>query len=268
MATLAADIAATGIQVGDQALQISANNLANQMSDGFKKSDPVFTNIVYEKLVSTLSGTTNPGEEMGVPPLQAGTGVRLAGVSRDLRMGLSDPTKNKYDISINGEGYLQVDLGNNQTGYTRMGHLKLDDQGTLRTITDYPLMDNITIDSTQFVDFHIDKTGRVVGKDPQGAYQEIGQLTLWNFVNPQGLEDREDTVYVSTPASGQATQGNPGESGFGTIMQGYIERSNVDGPRELVRAVVAHRYTTSNAAMLRMAQQMENDTVKQISSVS
>jgi flagellar basal-body rod protein FlgG len=154
-----------------------------------------------------------------------------------------------------------------EPGYTRLGHLKVDSTGTLRTITDYPLTDNITIDMTKYQRLEITREGKVLGLNSQNSYDELGQITLKNFINPAGLEAHEDTLFVATLESGDPISGNPGEPYFGELMQGYVERSNVDGSKELIKAVMAQRYGNANAALLRMAQDMEKVNISQISQI-
>lgn len=268
MSFISAHIAATGVQAGDQAMQVAADNLANQLSDAFKRVDGVFQNTIYQDITGSFGGPQGNRQNIGIPPLQSGTGVRMAGIMRDFRPGISEATKNKFDVYIAGEGFLQVDIGNDTTAYTRMGHLKVDSSGTLRTLTDYPLTDNIQIDLTKYKDFNITRDGKVVGVDLTDNYTELGQITLWTFVNPAGLEAKEDTLFTWLPEAGQEVQGNPNDPGFGHLMQGYIERSNVNAPKELVNAVIAQRYSNANATLLRMAQDMEKVNISQIAQIA
>lgn len=267
----ASAVAATALGAGDIALQVSAHNLSNQLSVGFQRKNPVTTNLVYQDVVAGTGGRVGEAE-LGIPTMQAGAGVRTAATLTDLRRGAPEPTKNQFDIYINGAGYFQVDLGNGMVGYTRAGHLKVDEDGLLRTATDYPLMDNITIDMTVYTSVIIDKAGRVFGVDPTqygtARQVELGQLTLWNFMNPQGLEAKEDTLFIESPEAGASIQSNPGENSVGTLLQGYVERSNVDGPMELVNAVRIHRYSNSNATMLRLGEEMERNNLQQIAAVT
>jgi len=267
----ASAVAATGIQAADIALQVNAHNLANQMSAGFRGKRAVTTNLVYQDLVSGAGGPVGAAE-LGIPTMQAGSGVRVAATLTDMKRGTPKPTKNQFDVYINGPGYLQVDLGGGRVGYTRAGHLKVDENGLLRTASDYPLMDNIQVDLTLYSNIIIDKSGRVFGVDPMqdgtARQQQLGQLTLWNFTNPQGLEDREDTVFIQSPEAGASIQGNPGENALGTILQGYVESSTVEGPIELVNAINIQRYSSSCATMLRLGEEMDRNNLHQIASIA
>jgi flagellar basal-body rod protein FlgG len=262
---LAGHINAGAIEAAQRGMQVHAHNLANSMSDGFCRKTPVFTDVVYQSLVGPGGGRAMQNDDTGVPAMQAGTGTRVVAVQTNFQRGMMEPTKNKFDIAIQGPGFLQVDLGNNQVAYTRSGHLRLDEDGNLLTSTGYKLTDNIQVDLTRYKDMVIAKDGQILGVLPDNTYDTLGQLTLWKFVNPGGLMQREDTLFTTTPNTGQATQANPGEAGFGDVMQGYIERSNVDGPMELVKAALMNRFLTSNSTMLKMDQETQKSMLQQIS---
>ena len=267
----AAPVSATALQAADIMLQNSAHNLANVRTTSFNREDVVATNLVYEDIVTGGGGPVGQSA-LGIPSVQVGSGVRVAATLPSQRNGTPQPTKNQLDIYINGVGYLQVDLGNGLVGYTRAGNLKVDEDGLLRTAADYPLMDNITIDMTKYSSVIIDKSGRIYGVDPtqseDSRHVELGQLTLWTFMNPQGLEKREDTIFIQSPEAGTSVSNNPGQDLFGTILQGYTETSTVDSSMELVNAISIQRYSNANATLLRLAQDMDKNNLQQISSAA
>ena len=271
MSNAAATVSATATQAADVMLQNSAHNLANARTTSFHRDDLVMTNLVYEDVVTGGGGPVGQSQ-LGIPHVQVGSGVRVAATLQSQHNGSPDPTKNQLDIYINGVGYLQVDLGNGLVGYTRAGNLKVDEDGLLRTAGDYPLMDNITIDMTKYSAVIIDKSGKVYGVDPTQAedsrHVELGQLTLWTFMNPQGLERREDTIFIQSPEAGTSVSNNPGNDLFGTILQGYVERSTVDSSMELVNAINIQKYSNANATHLRLAQDMEKNNLQQISTAA
>ena len=269
--SIAASVSATGIEASKIGLQVIAHNLANQQSTAFQRVTPSMTNLVYEDIV-TGGGGPKGQTELGIPVLQAGAGVRVAATLADQRRGTPEPTQNQLDIYINGPGYLQVDLGNGLVGHTRAGNLKIDETGVLRTAADYPLMDNITIDMTVYSGVIIDKSGKVYGIDPaqveNARHVELGQINLWTFTNPQGLEAREDTIFIQSPEAGAATSNLPGIGNMGTIMQGYKERSTVEGSVELVRAIEIQQWSQSNATLLKIAEEMDKANLNQIASAA
>ena len=261
-------VSASAIGASDFALQTVATNLSNQLTDGFYRSDAILTNTVFQDSLGTAEGPAGRRQNQGIPSLQSGSGVYVAATMRDFRQGVADSTKNKYDLFVNGPGFVEVDMGNDVKGYTRALHLKTDSEGMLRLITDYPLTDEIKIDPGKYVSFIVGKEGKVLGIAPDGNQEEIGQISLVNFINPAGLRAHEDTLFTWTPEAGDPISGSPGDPGFGAIIQGSIERSNVDGPTELIRAAMIQKYSNANATALRIAQSKENEDVRQLSQIS
>ncbi len=269
MTNPASAVAATAMEAADIMLQNTAHNLANARTTAFHTDKVIGTNLVYEDV--TTGGGPVGQTDLGIPQVQVGAGVRIASSLKTMRNGVPEPTKNQLDIHIDGTGYLQIDLGNGMLGYTRAGHLKVDEYGILRTATDYPLMDNITVDLNKYSEVIIDKSGRVFGVDPSqygtARHTQLGQLTLWSFANPQGLENKEDTIFIETPEAGASTQGIPGLNNLGKILQGYAERSTVDTSMTLVEAINIQQYSNAGATLLKLAEDMDKHNLQQISSV-
>ena len=86
--------------------------------------------------------------------------------------------------------------------------------------------------------------------------QNIGSLALANFVNPAGLEPRGDNLYVETAASGQPNGGTAGTNGLGTVMQGFLETSNVNVVQELVSMIQTQRAYEMNSKAIQTSDQM------------
>ena len=263
---IASHVAASGTDTVSTTLAVIAHNLANQDSTAFNGPQAVQTNRLYHDLAA--GGGPVGAEALNIPSRQVGSGVRTAAVLRNMRQGLPIATNNPFDVYINGAGYLRIELGNGLYAYTRAGNLKLDRDGTLRTATDYALADNITIDMTLYNTIIIDKSGRLFGVDPtqegESRYQELGRLTLWNFRNPQGLEAREDTLFIEGANSGTPLQGTPGLNGLGIIQQGFAEKSNVEASKELVKAIDAQRKGETCAQMMELSTKNQKDTLSHI----
>ena len=85
---------------------------------------------------------------------------------------------------------------------------------------------------------------------------ELGQLTLVNFANPAGLSAEGDNLYLETAASGQPTEGIPGEDGLGTLQDSALEGSNVDIVNEMVAMINVQRAYEMNAKMVSAADDM------------
>ena len=107
------------------------------------------------------------------------------------------------------------------------------------------------------VDVSVSKTGLVQVKlAGQPDLQTVGQLQLATFVNEGGLEAQGGNMFLETASSGQATLANPGEPGFGTIQQGFIEASNVNPVSEITALITAQRAYEMNSRVVKTADEM------------
>jgi len=85
---------------------------------------------------------------------------------------------------------------------------------------------------------------------------EVGQLAFSTFVNREGLKSIGGNVYVETAASGPPIQGTPGEGGFGTVLQGHLENSNVNPVTELVGLIRTQRAFEMNSQSIEAADEV------------
>ena len=85
---------------------------------------------------------------------------------------------------------------------------------------------------------------------------QLGQLTIANFANENGLEHLGNSTYRETAASGAAVTGLPGDPGFATLNQGYLEASNVDPVKEISDLISAQRAYEMNSKVIQAADQM------------
>jgi flagellar basal-body rod protein FlgG len=92
----------------------------------------------------------------------------------------------------------------------------------------------------------------VAGKNTK---QKVGQLQLFQFVNPQGLNLLGGSIYTQTEASGPALESKPGENGAGQVLQGFLESSNVDPVKELVTLIKTQRAFELNSQSIQTADQ-------------
>jgi flagellar hook protein FlgE len=83
-----------------------------------------------------------------------------------------------------------------------------------------------------------------------GDTQALGKVVLANFSNPSGLRQLGNSYWASTGVSGEARLGEAGANGFGSLMSGAVERSNVDITEELVGLIAAQRNFQANAKAL------------------
>ncbi|CAN5417111.1 flagellar basal-body rod protein FlgG [soil metagenome] len=248
-------IAATGMLAQQTNVDVISNNIANMSTTGFKRQRAEFQDLLYEQV--QRPGAATGGTEAKSPAgIQIGAGVRTGGVYRIAQQGALSQTDNRYDLAIQGHGYLQVTLPSGETAYTRDGTLQVSDQGELVTTDGLAVQPGITIPQGT-VDVTISKTGEVQVKTAgNAAMQTVGQLELATFVNEAGLEATGDNRFMETSASGQPTVAAPGEPGFGTVMQGFVEASNVNPVSEITALITAQRAYEMNSRVVKTADEM------------
>ncbi|MET0545548.1 MAG: flagellar hook-basal body complex protein, partial [Caulobacterales bacterium] len=109
----------------------------------------------------------------------------------------------------------------------------------------------------------IDAEGQVQAIVPgQSSPTIVGQLELATFVNPTGLEALGDNLFRETPASGTPTIGTPGSTGFGQILQGFVEGSNVNAVTEISALIIAQRAYEMNSKVISAADDMMSTTAQ------
>jgi len=245
--------AATGMTAQQTMVDVIANNLANVNTIGFKRSQTDFQDLLYIKLresgAEVASGINTPGG------LEIGSGVRVASTVKVFSPGEFQNTGRKLDIAIRGDGFLQVTLPNGDIRYTRDGALQLNANGQLVTTTGYFIEPAITI-STDAVSVDVGKDGSVNVTDATGTSSVVGTIQLVRFPNPSGLSNEGDNLLAETGASGTATTGTAGESGFGTIQSGFLEKSNVQMVTELVNLITAQRAYEINSRAIMVGDEM------------
>jgi flagellar basal-body rod protein FlgG len=165
-------------------------------------------------------------------------------------------TQNQLDMAIEGGGFFQVLQPNGETGYSRAGTFKLDSDGRVVTSDGFPLEPELTIPADSVaVSIGTDGTVSVLLAG-ENQPSEIGNIELANFVNPAGLRSIGRNLYIPSASSGDATTGTPGEDGYGTIAQGYLEMSNVSVVDEMVNMIVAQRAYETNSKTIQASDDM------------
>lgn len=248
--------AKTGLDAQQKNLKTISNNLANANTVGFKKDRAEFETLGYQKLIQP--GTPTSDETLANSGLMLGTGVRVAATQKIFTQGGHLQTDNSLDVSINGRGFIQVQMPNTgETTYTRNGQLQLNRDGQLVTDKGYLVEPEITIpeNATQIT---ISRDGRVtvvVNNDTQSP-QEVGRLETVDFINPAGLEPIGGNLFRETESSGSPQVGTPSENGYGELMQGALEGSNVNVVEELVNMIEAQRIYEMNSKAIATVDQM------------
>ncbi|TDK68320.1 flagellar basal-body rod protein FlgG [Sapientia aquatica] len=253
-------IAKTGLDAQQTQMDIISNNLANISTTGFKRTRAVFEDLMYQTIRQPGAQST---QQTQLPSgLQVGLGVRPVATERIFTQGNPSLTSNSKDVAINGNGFFQVLMPDGSTAYTRDGSFQLDNQGQLVTSSGYPIQPSLTVPATA-TSLTIGSDGVVTITQPGSALPvQIGSLQLANFVNPAGLDSIGENLYLETGSSGNANTTVPGLNGTGTLMQNYVESSNVNVAEELVNMIQTQRsyemnskaITTSNEMLQRLVQ--------------
>jgi flagellar basal-body rod protein FlgG len=251
----ALSIAATGMLAQQQNVEVISNNLANMNTTAFQRRRTEFQDLLYENL--RRPGSTSSDNGNVVPTgVQIGLGVRLAAVYRVHMPGNLTATDNPFDLAIQGQGYFQIEMPDGDTSYTRDGTFQLNAEGQIVTHDGYVVQPGITVPDDA-LDVSINSSGEVLVKvQGQVGLQNIGQLQLASFANEAGLEAVGGNLYLETPASGAPITGAPQEDGFGAVMQGFLETSNVNPVEEITQLISAQRAYEMNSKVIRTADDM------------
>jgi flagellar basal-body rod protein FlgG len=246
--------ASTGMYAQQLNVDVIAHNLANVNTTGFKKSRAEFQDLIYQTIIQpgapSDDGTQYPSG------IQVGLGVRPVAVAKFFTPGDIVNTGNSLDLAIDGEGFFQVTLPDGTVAYTRAGNFRVDRDGRIVTNDGYPIEPGITVpaDATSIT---IGGDGRVTVTQPGTvAPVEIGTIELARFINPGGLRAIGKNLFLETDASGAPTTGTPGTEGRGTIVQGFLEMSNVNIVEELANLIIAQRAFDINSKAVQTSDEM------------
>lgn len=250
--------AATGMVAQQLNIDVISNNLANTNTSGFKKSRAEFEDLMYQTM--RIAGSATDGDNRIPVGIQVGMGVRPTAVHKFFTQGDFQNTGNPLDMAIEGEGFFQVLVGD-QLMYTRAGAFKLNQDGTLVTANGYPLQPEFTV-PPEAKSIAISERGRITALDANGQEIAAGEIPLYSFVNPAGLEAKGRNLYTPTEASGEAIEGVPGEENLGTIAQGFLEMSNVEVVDEMVQMIVGQRAYEMNSKAIQTSDNMLQTAVQ------
>jgi flagellar basal-body rod protein FlgG len=246
--------AKTGLDAQQTQMTVTANNLANVSTTGFKRSRGVFEDLLYQN-VTQVGGNTSQTTQ-SPSGLQLGTGVRVVATEAVNTQGSLNQTGNSLDLAVQGRGYFQVLLPTGTLAYTRDGSFQVTNAGQLVTAQGYQVQPAITIPAgTQSVTIGSDGTVSVQLAG-QSAPTTVGTLQLADFINPAGLQSLGGNLLAESAASGTATTGTPGVSGLGTLVQGSLESSNVNVVEEMVNMIQIQRAYEMNSKAIQTTDQM------------
>ena len=246
-------IAATGMNAQQTNLEVIANNIANINTTGFKRARAEFSDLLYQ--TERAAGVPNRANQAVVPEgVIIGLGVKTAAVRNLHLQGSLVSTGNSFDMALIGRGWFQIEAPDGSTLYSRAGAFNTNADGQLVTLDGYTVVPGITVpaDATEVT---VNKSGQVFAT-VAGQQQDLGQITLANFVNEAGLEPLGENLFRETAASGPANVGAPDEAGFAYIQQNYLEASNVDPVKEITDLISAQRAYEMNSKIIQAADEM------------
>ncbi|MCX7113818.1 MAG: flagellar basal-body rod protein FlgG [Proteobacteria bacterium] len=247
-------IAKTGMEVQQTQMDITANNLANVSTNGFKRARGIFEDLLYQTMRQPGAQTTQQSQLSS--GLQVGTGARIVSTLREFTQGNLAQTNDELSVAIDGLGFFQIALSDGSMAYTRDGAFQRDSQGQLVTSSGYVVQPPITIPPTA-IKTTIGTDGTVSVTLPQNPTpQQVGTLQLTTFINPAGLAARGEGLYMETQSSGTPITNTPGIDGAGQLQQGFVETSNVNVVEELVNMIQNQRAYEINSKAISTADQM------------
>ncbi|MHC4531371.1 MAG: flagellar basal-body rod protein FlgG [Planctomycetota bacterium] len=251
--------AATGMGAQQMMVDVTANNLANINTTGFKRSQIDFQDLLYitmmEPGAEVASGIKSPSG------MEIGSGVRAASTVKVFSNGELVNTRRNLDLAIMGDGFFQVTLPSGDTRYTRDGALQTNADGQLVTTTGYSIEPAISI-PTDAVAVDVGKDGSVNVTTASGTQSVVGTIQLVRFPNAAGLSSEGDNLLAETEASGTATTGTAGENGFGSLQAGFLEKSNVQMVTELVNLITAQRAYEVNSRVIKAGDEILRNAIQ------
>lgn len=249
------NIAATGMMAQQLNIDVISQNLANQTTTGYKAQRAEFQDLIYQSLERVGTNSSNVGTVVPTG-VQVGLGVKTGAIYRDTEQGTLKQTSGPLDWAIQGKGYFQVELPDGQIAYSRAGAFKLSPNGEVVTMDGFIVQPAVTVpEDAQSIT--INEFGEVqVTLTGQTQPLVLGQLEVATFINPPGLEATGNNLFLETAASGVPTLGIAGELGVGTILQGFLENSNVNPVTEITTLIVAQRAYEMNSKVITASDEM------------
>ena len=247
--------AASGMTAQQMNVDNIAHNLANANTVGFKMRRAQFQDLLYQNLIQPGAAA---GTQTTVPSgLQLGLGARPAANEVIFTQGSFLNTNNPLDLVIEGRGFFQIRRPSGELAYTRAGTFQLNRDGVLVTADGDPLEPQITLPpEAQSITIAQDGTVSFT-QQGQTSAQLAGQIQLANFANPAGMTSIGRNLFIPTDASGEPTVGNPGgQEGIGTLLQGFVEQSNVSVVEEFINLIMSQRAYEANSKVVRAADEM------------
>ena len=246
--------AASGMMAQQMQVDTIANNIANVNTSSFKRNRVNFRSLLYTTLREP--GAATGANQMNPTGLQIGSGTEVSSSIKLFLQGDLEQTGNPLDLSVQGEGFFRINLGNGEFRYTRDGSFRKDGNGSLVTVDGFRVEPAITIptDATEIV---VGQDGTVQARvGGQDTLQTIGQIRLTRFANPAGMRAEGANFFRETASSGPPEEQTPGQTGTGFLRQGFLERSNVSVVDELIALIQAQRNYEVNSRTIQVSDEM------------
>ncbi len=244
--------AATGMNAQQMQIDVTANNLANSSTSGFKKSRAAFEDLMY--MTQRVAGQTTPGGGQIPTGIQTGMGVNPAGVQKIFTQGDYVQTDNQLDFAIQGAGFFRVIHGD-QDMYTRAGTFTLDSEGYITSQAGDRLQPEIAV-PIEAVTITLADDGTLTVFGDNETILATENVLVTTFINPPGLHAVGGNLFRETEGSGAPQEGTPGEDGAGTTVNNYVENSNVDVVEEMVSLISGQRTYEANSKSITTSDDM------------
>ena len=243
-------IGATGMHAQQTNVDVIANNLANVNTAGFKRNRIDFEDLLYRSVASTPAVQTNA--DTG----STGLGTAIMSTSKIFTDGELKKTEQPLDVAVKGQGFFELNRPDGSSVFTRNGAFQVNADGMIVNADGFTVSGGLQV-PPDAISVQIQADGHVTATTRGDVRPlQIGQIELASFVNASGLESLGDNLYQATARSGEPLRAVPGESGTGTLTQGFLEASNVKLIDEMVNLVIAQRAYEINSKVVQASDEM------------
>ncbi len=255
-------ISKTGLDAQQTNISVTSNNLANASTVGYKKARAIFQDLLYQKI--NQPGGRSAADTYLPEGLMLGAGTKVVATQKYFGQGDVETTDNSFDLMIQGRGFFEIQLPDGTTAYTRNGQFTKNEEGTIVNVDGFPLLPEMQVpENATSIAVGRDGTVSVVIADGTTS-QDLGQITVTDFINPSGLAPVGDNLFLETTSSGAPQQGIGGEDGMGYIRQSMLETSNVKVTEELVNLIQAQRVYEMNSKVLTTVDEMMGSLIQAV----
>jgi flagellar hook protein FlgE len=266
--------AISGLKQHQTMLDVTANDIANVNTIGYKSSRVTFEDTLTQMQRGASGATASTG---GSNAAQVGLGVGLGSIDNLMTGGAVQTTGNPLDVAIQNDGFFEIASGDPTSAtlapseYTRAGNFSINSSGYLVTqgggyVMGYAQPAGTTLSAikvpTNATGVAIDQAGGVSYVDPATNTRTTPfRIALATFPNASGLERAGDNMWMPSANSGPKTDSIPGQGGAGTLSPGAVEMSNVDLAQTFTNMITAERGFQANSRVITTADDMLQDLV-------